>query len=611
MPNRSRSYILIRQLTASDLGWFAEPRRSGQVASKQRAININTVVVSQILSPTEIASAQVTVRAKCVYPHCDEDQVRPLSKIGKNWRLGGPKVSGVAFRALREGDFWISHIEVTAEHSYCCYWTVVMAAESPDHHNAILETYGPQLVNRMLCMPISTESDDVFQKLITEPGERQVNEKPSKGRAKQSTSIRERLQQPHILQEMMRTALSLSARAQQDFLVMLEKVAESLRDLLLSERLIRTVHIDHAALWSEVAEVPLAFVDGGMASIGTLGAEPIAVRVGSYVVIPGRSDRNRESFTIEKQLVDELFEATPGNGIFDDVFDDVGKLRETARITVEAAGALSALSHPFAPAYVFLHGALVNPVSPYALEGFPDFTTTGIQRLLPPAEHHRTGRDRNFVSVYLRQLELLKAAPVTICGVVERASTSSIVTRAVLDRIKHSDSSPGPSVIEELWSGIRDYRLTDAVLFHALLDEGEYLAPVTINRNDIRRAPDEWKQFISRYPNPVVTYIRMGDLAPPIRCEFFSEPPAGFDLALRIIVHSCRLMPHYAFPAGLDIVDKFAKVPNWMSRPINNVLAVQVLKKALQCGNSAVLAEAKKLISGTARDWMFRPKYDS
>ena len=70
-------------------------------------------------------------------------------------------------------------------------------------------------------------------------------------------------------------------------------------------------------------------------------------------------------------------------------------------------------------------------------------------------------------------------------------------------------------------------------------------------------------------------------------------------------------MPNYAFPAGLDIVDKFAKVPAWMTKPVSNGMAVSFLQKALRTGDPRVISEAKRLLSGNAREWFLRPTFKS
>jgi hypothetical protein len=69
-------------------------------------------------------------------------------------------------------------------------------------------------------------------------------------------------------------------------------------------------------------------------------------------------------------------------------------------------------------------------------------------------------------------------------------------------------------------------------------------------------------------------------------------------------------MPNYAFPAGLDIVDKFAKVPDWMSRPISSSMSVQLLKRAIDTGNPKIIEAAKRILCGTKREWLFRPNFN-
>ena len=174
-----------------------------------------------------------------------------------------------------------------------------------------------------------------------------------------------------------------------------------------------------------------------------------------------------------------------------------------------------------------------------------------------------------FVCVYLRLLQTLQTSGVNVVSVVERASPSTLVSRTLLTQLKDSPVSPGPSVLEEAIRRIEDFRISDSVLFHAIMNEGEYLSPGPVDRNVANKRPQFSADVIAEYPQPFVTYLGVGEFAQPLRVEFFENPPAGYDKCLQLVLHSSRLMPNYAFPAGLDIVDKFAKVPNWMSRPIS------------------------------------------
>jgi hypothetical protein len=612
MKSPNKEFILLRKLTSSDLGWFAEPRDQGLVKSKQRAINFNASIVAKFLSPTLIKSGKVFFNAKCLLPECENEEVRILSKVGKNWRLGGRKVPGGIFLNTREGDLIIFKISLNDEQPYQMTWTVLFQEQNAESYTSICEKYSSYFIDGMTILS-SANCDDILLVEMLNPRQSQPAEVTESGETKtnkqRKLTVKERLRQPHLVAEMVKASLNLSAKAQGDFLRVLESVATSVREMLIESGMLQSTSINHKKLWSSVAGRPIAFIDGGSANLATLGAEPIAVRVGSYVVIPGQADETRERFKIEKQLVDELFEVSNLGGVYDDYFEDTSKLRDVARICLEAAGAVSVLDGEPKPHFVFVHGALVNPASIYALEGFPNFNKHAIELMLPQSSGTKTGRDSNFVSVYLNQLQFLRESGVTVCGVVERASQSRLVTEQLLDLLKSEDISPGSGLIEEAKTRLREFRISDAVLFHCILNDGEYLKPIEADRNDLRRAPNEWKDLIFEYPKPMITYVGVGDMSFPLRVEFFDNPPEGFDFPIKLIIHSCKLMPKYAFPAGLDIVDKYAKVPNWMSRPINTTLAVEFLKKAMDSGNSKLIGEAKRMLSGTTRDWLFRPTH--
>jgi hypothetical protein len=313
---------------------------------------------------------------------------------------------------------------------------------------------------------------------------------------------------------------------------------------------------------------------------------------------------------MEKQLVAELFDLSSSQGIFEDLFEDPSKLRDAARICMEASAAVQCLGRRPKPDFLFLHGALVNPVSAYADQHFPAFSTRGLEILLRSAERNRTGRDAKFVCVYLHLLKALKNSGANVASIVERASTSMLVGTTLLTHLNALSVSPGASVLQEAINKMRDYRIPDVVLFHAILNEGEYISPVAVDRNVEAKRPRYSADVIGQYPLPKVTYVGVGQFAQPLRVEFFDAPPAGFETCVRLVVHACRLMPNYAFPAGLDIVDKFAKVPNWMSRPIHSTMAVQLMKRAIDTGDPKMIEAAKQMLCGTKRDWLFRPNFN-
>ncbi len=75
-----------------------------------------------------------------------------------------------------------------------------------------------------------------------------------------------------------------------------------------------------------------------------------------------------------------------------------------------------------------------------------------------------------------------------------------------------------------------------------------------------------------------------------------------------LVYHTSRLLPEYAFPVGLDIVDKYARVPDWLSKGVSAAIAAQVLAKAVTTGQPRVLQQVRKLLAQSPRDFYFRPQ---
>lgn len=623
------NHVIIRQLTESDLVLFAAPRDTGKTKSKQSVININSRVVDKIIPPRFRRSGQLRLRAVCTNVGIEDSQLIILSKVHKNWSLGGNKIPGKLFAQLEPGDLLIVEIDFSGEPPFRAYWKVIMKNLEPELHRQLLAETEDSLEDRMLVLPSGNLLRSKCQQLL-HGGQRDerviaastvgvmdnvqahaypVSFSASSASTRTRRSIRDKIRQPHILEEMMRMSTTLSARAQAEYLDVLEKITGEIHEQITKGQLVSNVDIQPAHFWKSVKGKPVAFVDGGMASLSALGAAPIAIRVGIYLVIPGGDPKTRERLSFSRQLVDELFADDPDGAIFEDIFPDLSRLKDVARIVLETAGALDAGNSVPRPDYVFLHGPLINPVSEYALPGFPNFSFHGLQLLLPEFDRNRSGAEANFVAVYRRQLELLEHSQAVTCGVVERSSASSIVGRTLLELLRDRDQIDSVTA-RKLAKALLDYRITDGVLFQCLLDEGEYLQPILIDRNVAHKAPEEWKYEIARYPRPLVTYVIPGDTARPVRVELFKDAEPIASNILSYVVHSCRLMPHYSFPAGLDIVDKHTKIPAWMSRPVNSRLEFQLLRRAMDTRDPRVINSVRKLLTGTVRDWLYRTAFD-
>jgi hypothetical protein len=452
-------------------------------------------------------------------------------------------------------------------------------------------------------------------------------DEPAEHGAKPRT-IGEKIRNTHLLEQMLKVAGDLSAPAQLRFLETVDRLATQLRELLIATGGIISIDRDHGKFWPSVKGQRIGFVDGGLANLSMLGSAPIAARVGGYTVVPGETGPNRESFIVLKQLIDELYAHDEG-GVYSDSFPDIGALRDAARISIEAAGAVKLLTESGEDLrWLFVHGALVNPVSRYtdvmregrAVHRFPDFSETALMAFLPPNEPHRSDRERNFISVHLRQLQILEESKAVVSGVIERESTTTSVCRAVLDDFEDDlirDLLPLPPAEWKHWfrnaidpSGDEEFegqRITDSLLFRCVLEPGEALMPVVIDRNEARRAPDAWKSEIAQYPKPLVSYLQTTEWNAPVRIELFSKDRRRFSAIAALVLHCSLLLPRYAFPVGLDIVDKFARVPDWMSRPINTHTVVRAMRTALDKGDNRLFDALRRMLCGSGREFLLRP----
>jgi hypothetical protein len=98
-----REFIAVRSLAESDLGIFAALRE--QTCCKQRAFNINAKLARRMLSPTLYEGGGGEFMCTCRFKSRDAGANRLLSKVHKNWRLGGPKFEGREFGQLGCKDF--------------------------------------------------------------------------------------------------------------------------------------------------------------------------------------------------------------------------------------------------------------------------------------------------------------------------------------------------------------------------------------------------------------------------------------------------------------------------------------------------------------------------
>jgi hypothetical protein len=419
--------------------------------------------------------------------------------------------------------------------------------------------------------------------------------------------IEARISQGDFLANMLVVARRQSDVVQEQFVDRLSRIAATVRDLLDNSGLVCSLGYRPSSYWPGLKGKSYAFIDGGVANIDLPSAAPIGIRVGSYIVRPGDETEERERFNIELALVDDLF--SDDGVVYDSDFLDIAKLRDAARMTSEVAAALRIAREPEAlrPDAIILHGPLINPVAPYGLDDFPSFGLKACQTILGDDSWQGDDKKRQFVAVYLDVLNALRAEGVPVVGAVERSiGKEPVVLNRILRKL-HADGVLKDDDAKAVQEEVRSYGLNDASLLDVVLAEGEYVKPLPVMRQGPdNKWPEDWKWKIRSYPDALTTYLKPSNLVTPFRVEAF-EDIGDFASVLDLILHTSRLLPSYGFPVGLDIVDKFSKVPSWMTRSVKGQHQIVLLKKALESGDPRTVSFAKRVLAARGRDWLFRP----
>lgn len=427
---------------------------------------------------------------------------------------------------------------------------------------------------------------------------------------------------PHILLALLSHVMELRSQDQIDFVSNLRCISDQLRELL-QDRIVK-LDKSHQRLWAEWAGELVSFTDGGMARIsGFPGSEPLAIRVGVYTVVPGETDvGEREHWRLDPYVAGDIINVTADAGGEAPPPPDRKRLQEAARYILEALTVLRHLTGALPPRVLFLHGPLVNAFEMYD-EGEPNFIPAIDPAFLEAygiTEDEVNGRLdgvplkcrggsmwNQCMAVYGYLVRRIFALDIPVVGVVER-SASFAFRRTLLESLRR-EGAVTESYVRKLRERLDKFRVTDEMLFGCILDEGEYIRPLILEKNIIRRARDHWQAVVGQYPHPAATYLKTSPSSFPYRVEF-NRPTSATDIpsVMALLYHTSLLLPEYAFPAGLSVVDRFAKVPDWMSKSVSAELAAQVLAKAVATGQPRILYQVRRLLARSPRDFFFRPQ---
>ncbi len=480
--------------------------------------------------------------------------------------------------------------------------------------------------------------------------------------------VRQDLQrQPHLFMKLAENALTVAESLRDNYFKNTTRFVRHLRQAMHEAAQgkrsdpILTVHKAANAEWAAVQGEVVTFIDGGVGRVQISSQVPILLRVGSYCVRTGeRRLTEREQFGYYPVILGDLEGGSKERKDFPDI----------VRITAELLGGLSALERTPDLRVLMFHGPLVYLMGGYA--GHTPFTEKDADLFLhqyaPDPNLARQIKEEflqeAYVDIYpqmtdrsdewgqrrvfeplafmaylyrrlIREARKRKPIPI-IAGVVERGELREFSERVLLERVFHGlrrngridyfNQMYGRSDLKSPKSLLDKLGYTDTLLIGMLLRPGEFSEPWEIGKFDGLRQgnvslPGEagtsqvnfapLKPGKIGFPRVRGCYVHVSETTEPIRVEVFEE--LGQDqiaeAARRAYLYS-RLLPGYGFPVGLDIADKYAHVPSWLTDAYSKLIRYH-LGVSLQRGEISDTDMRRILVQAiymTHRDWLFRPK---
>jgi hypothetical protein len=429
------------------------------------------------------------------------------------------------------------------------------------------------------------------------------------------------LNSSNILSQLLIHVSQISAKEHINFVDKVRVLSDYLRNWM-SDSIVK-LHKDHSAVWGHYFGERVSFVDGGVSRIISVpGIEPTGIRVGIYSVIPGEPDAEkreqwrRDAFVISDVLSDKSI--IPKQAIHE---RNSKRIREAARYVLELL-----ITHNFIerqkPSILLLHGPLQNAVEtytemdPYYIPGVNKSVLRSygitkskvcdqIQNI--PLDTDREPYWNSAICIYRYLLEKIMSSEIPVVGVVERSS-SSVILEETLNRLvrnrKITDSNR-----RKFRRVISTFEIKDDFVFGCALESGEFISPIQIQKNYPNKARDRWQDFVAEFPKTYVTMLKTSDNSFPFRVELNKKFKDSELLSIfNLIFHTSLLLPKYAFPVGIDIVDKYAKIPDWLSKGVSEQLAAQMFRACIQNEDLEKLNQVRNLLARSPRDFFFRPK---
>lgn len=469
--------------------------------------------------------------------------------------------------------------------------------------------------------------------------------------------------QPHIFMRLMQNSLTVAESLRDNYFKNTTRFVSHLKQRMLvdaGDPILLCTRADGLE-WSDLQGEVVTFIDGGVGQVEISSQVPLLLRVGSYSVRTGeRRLAEREQFGYYPIILGDLQGGSKERKDFIDI----------VRITAELLGGLSALARTPDMRMLMFHGPLVYSV--YRYMGHSPFTEHDIDLFLQQyATNEKRGselkedflkeaqldvypkitarpdewiRKRLFeplawMSFLYRRLifEAKQRSPrLLVAGVVERSIMDEFCRRVLLERVfrglrkkgrtDYFNEMYGRSDLNNEKSLLDRLGYNDTLLLAMLLAPGDASEPWDVDKyGGLRKAeiilPDEsvpepvdfscLKPSRFGFPKVNGCYVRVSETTEPIRVETFDDLGENQikECASRAYRYA-QLLPGYGFPVGLDIVDKYAHIPEWMTSAYAKLIRLH-LGISLQKGEIDDKEMRRILVQAiymTNRDWLFRPE---
>ncbi len=408
-----------------------------------------------------------------------------------------------------------------------------------------------------------------------------------------------------------KSAVTASPKVQNNFLDVSAKVAETVLKIIKDADLVVDLNYKGKEFWSQNRCKTACFVDGGVDKTSIISSAPLSIRAGSYVVKPDATSK-REYFEESMVFLGDLYD--PKNELYDFIDDDfeedqmLNKKKDGARIIFEAATIVKHILLNKKFDYCFLHGPIEGTVMPFSVPGFPTFTKFAVENMFPFAINKKTDvAARHFINVYLEALNYIKKGKFPIYGIVETSNSAPYVKNLLYNY--KSQGKISDKDYNNFIKIIKKYKITDSHLLEIILSSGQALKPLEIKKQIqgfTVTAGSSWEDMMESFPKVFIGYIKTTDNNSPIRIESLNNSK-NLIKDYEYILGTSRLLPNYGFPVGLNVVDKFAKIPNWMSKASRKYYATHLLRQAVKNKDQNTISLAVKILSKKARSWRNRP----